>query len=772
MLSILQAEPGWFGEGDDMFYVDGEKTPSIQGTGSEDYFNDAWGLHVAEGEYTGSPISEGEGLGARMTAYRWHLVDPIPFRTSLRVEIEHKGWTYLPNGRVKTAFGEREDLISSVAYWYQKEIATGQPPVPYGTARLPHGNAKQIEVENAIGDSKAENGKVSVSKDLFWGKDVLLFVADGPGSRVEVPFTVDESGRYELSTQVAQAPDYGVYEIWLDGKPVAARELEHEPGADIREQTRFDGYAYDTYVGLDRRLGWMDLAAGRHTLTFVCLGKNPASSGFTLGVDNVILARVGAEGWALAGAAKEPRLAATDAAGELRALGDADPRVRTLAALALSGAPASAEVLRGLEGALADPDPNVREAAARALGAHGPAGGPRRSRPGGGLACRGPVGSRRPRVPLRARLDRKGLGARDRRDPLDPERSLRRLGHRARDPGHPAGAAMTPRPAAAAVIALLLGIGAARAEPEPDRGSASELALSPCEDTPTAVVDQESPSPPAEAAPEDGAPGVGTMALKDTVSILGAPLHWTAKNWLVFGGVAAGVVAVGFAFDYPMRNKTQAHQTQTLDDLTKVVEPFGAGYSWAVIGAYGIAGFVFHAPDAKEHLLRQRDGERSSPPGIITPTLKFVIGRDRPSESTSSTVFHPFQGSDNAFPSGHATQAFAVASVISAHSDQVWVSVTAYTIAGLVGFARIYHNAHWTSDVTAGALIGTFVGRGIVAINDRLRGGAGQGPVRLRAALRRPDEGAAGSSSSSSGPARPSAPPGRAGRPATGRCRG
>jgi len=45
-----------------MFEVDGEKVASIQGTGSEDDFNDAWGLHVAEGEYTRSPISEGEGL--------------------------------------------------------------------------------------------------------------------------------------------------------------------------------------------------------------------------------------------------------------------------------------------------------------------------------------------------------------------------------------------------------------------------------------------------------------------------------------------------------------------------------------------------------------------------------------------------------------------------------------------------------------------------------------------------------------------------------------
>src|SRR5262249_55011416 len=223
--------------------------------------------------------------------------------------------------------------------------------------------------------------------------------------------------------------------------------------------------------------------------------------------------------------------------------------------------------------------------------------------------------------------------------------------------------------------------------------------------------------------PADGKSGlaaVGDMALKDTVSVLGAPFHWTAKNWLVFGGVAAGVVAVGFAFDYPMRNKTQAHQTQALDDMTRIVEPFGAGYSWAVIGAYGIAGFVFHAPDAKNIFF---DSVMASilASGIITPTLKFVIGRDRPSESTSSTVFHPFQGSDNAFPSGHATQAFAVASVISAHSDQVWVSVTAYTIAGLGGFSRIYHNAHWTSDVTAGALVGALAAPAAAALTDPTR---------------------------------------------------
>ena len=266
-------------------------------------------------------------------------------------------------------------------------------------------------------------------------------------------------------------------------------------------------------------------------------------------------------------------------------------------------------------------------------------------------------------------------------------------------------------------LALLARAAAVAAEVPP-----TDAALAPCvEDFDRGALEADADTPEAAGAPpSESLEELGKIALEDTTTILGAPLHWTAKNWLVLGGVAAGIVAVGFAFDVPMRNKTQAHQTQTLDDLTKVVEPFGAGYSWAVIGAYGIAGWIFHAPDAKDVFF---DGVMASllASVVITPTLKFVIGRERPNESVSSTAFHPFSGGDDSFPSGHATQAFAVASVISAHSDQLWVSVAAYTVAGLVGFARIYHDAHWTSDVTAGAAIGTFVGRGVVALNDRLR---------------------------------------------------
>ena len=371
VLSVVQAEAGWFGEGDDHFFVDGERKASIEGTGSEDYFNDAWGLHVEEGPYFGVPVADGTGLGSRMTGYRWHLTDPIPFTKSLRFEIEHKGWTFNPDGSVKSAFGERTDLMSSVAFWYQQGIAKGLPAVPYGSARLPQGNARQIEVENSVGQVRAEKGKVSVSKDLFWSKDVLLFEGEGPGSKVEIPFDVEEDGDYEMYAELAQASDYGVYTVLLDGKPPVAPVLEHEPGADVRPQTQFDGWAAETYVGSAFQIGWPHLTRGRHTVTFVCIGKNAASSGHTLGVDDLVLARTGPAGWSMAAAVAEPRVPA-DVPGLASALGSPDPVTRGLAALGLKEKGRAARpALDALAARLKDPDPIVRMTAANAIGAMG-----------------------------------------------------------------------------------------------------------------------------------------------------------------------------------------------------------------------------------------------------------------------------------------------------------------------------------------------------------------------------------------------------------------
>ncbi len=415
VLSVIQNEPGWFGEGDDRFYVDGERAARIEGTGTEDYFNDAWSLRVADGPYAGVAVADGTGVGARMTAYRWHLVDPVPFTRSLVFNIEHVGWTYNADGSVRSASEERPDLFSSVAFWYQDGIATDQPELPYGAARLPHGQARQIEVEDSIAEVRTEGGTASVQREVFWGKDLLFFEAKGPGSKIHIPLDVPTAGRYELTAQVAHAPDYGTYEVLLDGKPpAAAGPLEHEPGANTGAATGFDAYFTELDVAEDHLLGWLTLPAGRHLITFVCTGKHAASSGYNLGIDTFILAAVQpfvesdvsrrgrlvravgerqqkdeaavqTLGGALRDPADEVREAAAWSLGQLgtgasplvpaltAALGDRDPVVRGLVALALRDAgPGALPALDSLIAHLSDEDVNVRMMSAQAIGSLGP----------------------------------------------------------------------------------------------------------------------------------------------------------------------------------------------------------------------------------------------------------------------------------------------------------------------------------------------------------------------------------------------------------------
>ncbi len=100
VVSVLANSDGWWGEGDDNFYVDGAKDPVISGTGSEDYFCGAWDFgHTFQTPYFGvtfydNPDKGGEKRGIQNTVYRWHLLDPVPFTSALRFTLEHGrgGW--------------------------------------------------------------------------------------------------------------------------------------------------------------------------------------------------------------------------------------------------------------------------------------------------------------------------------------------------------------------------------------------------------------------------------------------------------------------------------------------------------------------------------------------------------------------------------------------------------------------------------------------------------------------------------------------------------
>jgi HEAT repeat protein len=413
VLSVTQTEISWFGEGDDLFYIDGAHQPQIYGTGTEDYFNDAWGLRDVTGPWTGTPIAEGELPGSRLSAYRWHVPDPIVFTKSIWAGIEHAGWTANPDGSVRSGFEERADNFSSVAFWYQKGVNEGLSEPPYGDERLPFGNATQIPIEDSIKDVTTQNGEASVLRDVDWSKDLLFFKANGVGSRLNVPINVTAEGLYEIVAEIAEGPDYGDYSILVDGQPTnldtrkpATSEIPL-PGPEV-----FHNYLNELYVARDRTLGMFQLSAGRHILSFIVNGKDPHSVGYNLGINDVVLEKVEKaadtpdvreqmtgtaigmvyRGFPLIsyvarlhGASPEERPILIRAIGSfgfdaasaspqlIAALSDPSAKIRAAAAAALAqvGAHSSPEAIPALAKALSDPEPEVRDLAATALGSMG-----------------------------------------------------------------------------------------------------------------------------------------------------------------------------------------------------------------------------------------------------------------------------------------------------------------------------------------------------------------------------------------------------------------
>ena len=125
-MSVLQNQDGWWGEGDDMFFIDGEARPSIAGTGSEDYFLGAWnfGGHPFFYQLYGAPVVGEERAGGKSSVYRFHLDSPITFQKSIHATMEHGHANH------------RSDNFYSVAYWYQSEPHAPFPVLPSVDERI------------------------------------------------------------------------------------------------------------------------------------------------------------------------------------------------------------------------------------------------------------------------------------------------------------------------------------------------------------------------------------------------------------------------------------------------------------------------------------------------------------------------------------------------------------------------------------------------------------------------------------------------------------
>jgi hypothetical protein len=275
VLSAQFRTAGWFGEGDDRFYIDGAKEPQLRGTGTEDYFCEAWGFRQINFPFYGVSLWEGYELGNRVTAYRWHINDPVHFKKSLKATIEHKGQMAGEDRKFWSGFEERADLFSSVAYWYQtgkaKRFAT-IPPVEERTV------ARKVVELDALRDKlqvEPADTVVEVQNGPWSGGKQLLVQFKDPKAVLTIPFELKEPLKGLGELRLTKSWDYGQYNVTLDGKELPGLKDKDLYSTDVLPR----GYT----------VGFLDLAAGQHTLKFECVGKNPESKGYYLGVDALVI---------------------------------------------------------------------------------------------------------------------------------------------------------------------------------------------------------------------------------------------------------------------------------------------------------------------------------------------------------------------------------------------------------------------------------------------------------------------------------------------------
>ncbi len=255
-VNLLMQSPdrAWWGEGDEKIYVDGESFPSTFGTGTEDFFNYAWGSPVPY--WTPSGSQNYTTTSANSFGYcnvsRFMQMDPIPFTKSLKFDMEMWHWA---------------DCVATwdrTVYWYGAKGATAdrQTRPSWKDLELPD-MVDIIRVKGAIeaeglkysataGATEIQGGFSEVSGDgQIWWQDAPV----GAKLTVEVPHA---DGEYELTINACRARDYGIHQLYWNGEKLG------EP---------IDFYD-DSLQWKQVKLGKVRITGGKSILTAECVGAN------------------------------------------------------------------------------------------------------------------------------------------------------------------------------------------------------------------------------------------------------------------------------------------------------------------------------------------------------------------------------------------------------------------------------------------------------------------------------------------------------------------
>lgn len=276
MLEVWNPRGGWWGEGDEKFFVDGEKFPSTFGSGSEDYFGYAWcDPTLFENAYHNQTISQGNK--GHISVNRWHIADNVPFQRSFEGCIEK----YFSN--------DRPTLYACTAYWYLAPGGTDPyEPVPV-EERTFYVQPESYGVKDAIEGERLKvvrcSGGGTSAQYLpahggnSWSEEVhLWWTGAGPGDKLTLALPVEKAGKFDIIAQFTKAADYGIVRLSLNGSALG------DP---------IDLFNDGVIPTGEMSLGVRELAAGEHELTIEIVGANEAAfPAYMFGLDYVRLAPV------------------------------------------------------------------------------------------------------------------------------------------------------------------------------------------------------------------------------------------------------------------------------------------------------------------------------------------------------------------------------------------------------------------------------------------------------------------------------------------------
>lgn len=286
VLSIQSSMGSWLGESDDRFYIDGEEIPSLVGTGMEDYFTDAWNHRLYTNLRAGVSIYEPKGLDQRVTAYRWHIADPITFDRSLKMQMERRSYAAIMDPAtgedVTWDFKYRPDFFSSVAFWYATEPAGRFWDFPPLSERL----NPEIFVETTLmldqlstspGVELSQRYTRSTNAASGDARKAMTYVENHEvGAWLEVPFRVGEAGDYSVSIYQMLFRDFGTWKVTMTGPDfdeVLDPAMDFYDPYVVQTFNMPENYLYGSWY--ENKVGVYTLAPGDYSIRFECVGSNP-----------------------------------------------------------------------------------------------------------------------------------------------------------------------------------------------------------------------------------------------------------------------------------------------------------------------------------------------------------------------------------------------------------------------------------------------------------------------------------------------------------------